>query len=329
MSIRPARRLATAGLAAAALASAVRGAHAQGSGFPSRPLRFVVPFGPGTSTDLTARFVGQRLGDLAKQPVVVENRPGANGIVGVQHLLSLPADGHSLVIGGNTSHAGNVSLFKNLPYDPVKDFVAVSGLSIGGGAIVCAPNFAARNIQELVALAKKAPKKYTYGSATAFSHVALEQLAHQTGIELLNVPYKGSASLASEVMSGTVDMAFEPLVTLLPLIRSGKLRVLGVSTPRRAPGLEDQPTVAEQGLPDYKILGWLVAFAKAGTAPEHVTQLNQWFVQILRTPEAAEFFRNSAVWEPMIMTPAQAAAHVASEVEVWRELVRRARIEPQ
>jgi len=320
------RRLAAAALAVPALAALPSGARAQA--FPTKPLRIVVPFGPGTSTDLTARFLAQKLGDLAKQSIVVENKPGANGILGVQHALSFPADGHTLVLGGNTSHAGNVSLFKSLPYDPVKDFVAVSGVSIGGGAIVASPNFPAKTIPELVALAKKAPKKYTYGTATAFSTVALAALAQEAGIELLAVPYKGSASLSSEVMAGTIDLAFEPIVTLLPLIRSGKLQALGVSTPRRAPGL-DIPTVAEQGLPGYKLLGWLTMFARAGTSPEHVNQLNAWFTQILQTPEAAEFFRNSAVWEPMINTPAQAQAFVASEVELWRGLVKRAGIEPQ
>ncbi|MFZ4760386.1 MAG: Bug family tripartite tricarboxylate transporter substrate binding protein, partial [Burkholderiaceae bacterium] len=281
------RRLATAALAAPALAWLPLGVRAQS--FPSKPLRIVVPFGPGTSTDLTARFLAQRLGDLAKQSVVVENKPGANGILGVQHALSFPADGHTLVLGGNTSHAGNVSLFKALPYDPVKDFVAVSGVSIGGGAIVVSPTFAAKTIPELVALAKKAPNKYTYGTATAFSTVALAALAQETGIELLSVPYKGSASLSTEVMAGTVDMAFEPLVTLLPLIRGGKLHPLGVSTPRRAPGLEQIPTIAEQGVPGYKLLGWLTMFAKAGTPPDLVNQLNAWFTQILQMPEAAEF----------------------------------------
>ena len=143
------------------------------------------------------------------------------------------------------------------------------------------------------------------------------------------MPYKGSASLSTEVMAGTVDMAFEPLVTLLPLIRGGKLHPLGVSTPRRAPGLEQIPTIAEQGVPGYKLLGWLTMFAKAGTPPDLVNQLNAWFTQILQMPEAAEFFRNSAVWEPMVNTPAQAQAFVASEVELWRGLVKRAGIEPQ
>ncbi len=315
--------------AAAATGALALAGPARAQAFPSRPIRFVVPFGPGTSTDLQGRFMAGKLAELAKQPVVIENRPGANGILGVQYTLSQPADGYTLVIGGNTSHAANVSLFKSLPYDPVKDFVPVSGFSIGGGAIVCNPAFPAKNITELVALARRNPGKYTYGSATAFSHVAIQALAAQTGIDLLHVPYKGNASLGAEVLAGTIDLAFEPLVTLVPLIRSGKLRALAVSTPRRAPGLDDIPTVAEQGLPGYQHLAWLCAFARAGTPPEIVTQLNAWLVQILRTQEAADFFRQNAVWEPMIMTPEQGQRFVASEVELWRKAVQRAGIEPQ
>ena len=298
-------------------------------GYPARPIRMIVPYGPGTSSDLQARFVAQGLARLAGQAVVIDNRPGANAIVGTQHALTLPADGYTLVVGGTTSHAGNASLFKKLPYDPIKDFTAVSGVAIGGGAFVVSPNFPAKTVQELVTLAKRSPGKYTYGWASAFSRVAVASLAFESGITLLPVPYKGSTSLATEVMSGTVDVAFEPIVTLLQLIKSGKVRALGVSSGKRAPGLEEVPTVAEQGLAGYEFLGWLCVFARTGTPPEIVNHINGLMVNLLKTREAAEFFRQSAVWEPMIMSPAETQKFVANEVEFWRKGVQRAGIEPE
>ncbi|MGE0801746.1 MAG: Bug family tripartite tricarboxylate transporter substrate binding protein, partial [Lautropia sp.] len=299
------------------------------AGYPNRPVRFVVPYGPGTSTDLQARFMAQKFGELTRQSVVVENKPGANAILGTQFALNAPADGYTLVVGGTTSHAGNKSLFKNLPYDPIKDFVAISGVAIGGGAFIVSPSFPAKTLPELVALARREPGKYSYGWASAFSRVAVENLLADTGVKMLHVPYKGSASLASEVMAGTIDLAFEPIVTLLPLIKSGKVRSLGVSTLKRAPGLEEVPSVAEQGVPNFQFLGWLCIFAKVGTPAPIVERLNELFVSILKTPEAADFFRQNAVWEPMIMTPAETARFVASEVELWKQGVERAGIEPQ
>lgn len=299
------------------------------AGFPSKPIRIVVPFGPGTSTDLQARFVGNELGKLVNQPIVIENKPGAAGIVGTQYALTMPADGHTIVFGGTTSHAGNVSLFKSLPYHPLKDFVPVSGVAIGGGAFVVAPSSPIRNIQDLVAAARKNPGKLSYGWASAFSRVAVASLMHESGIQLLDVPYKGSASLSSEVLAGTVDLAFEPIVTLLPLIKNGRLRAIGVSSAKRAPGLEEVPTVAEQGLPKYSFLGWLCVFAKTGTPPEIVNQLNGLINTVLKTQQARDFFAQNAVWEPMVMTPAETYRFVESEIELWRQGVKEANIEPQ
>jgi tripartite-type tricarboxylate transporter receptor subunit TctC len=322
------KRLGAAAAVAAALFTAAA-APLAAQDFPSRPIRVVVPYGPGTSTDLQARFVAQELGKLVDQPVFVENKPGANGIVGTQYSMTLPADGYTIVFGGTTSHAGNVSLYKSLPYDPLKDFIPVSGVAIGGGAFVVSPESPIKNVSDLIALAKKEPGKYTYGWASAFSRVAFGSLTFQSGIDLLDVPYKGNISLATEVMSGTVNVAFEPIVTLLPLIKGGKLRSIGVSSAQRAPGLEEVPTVAEQGLPNYEFLGWLCVFAKDGTPAPIVERLNTLINTVLKTPRAAEFFRQSAVWEPMVMTPAETRKFVEKEIELWRQGVVRAGIEPQ
>jgi tripartite-type tricarboxylate transporter receptor subunit TctC len=306
-------------------------AHAQSTAqaFPSKPIRFVVPFGPGTSTDQGARYIGQRLSELVHQPVVIDNRPGANGYIAMQSVLSQPADGYTLAYGTNTTHAANVSMFKNVPYDAVKDFVGISGIAIGGGAIVVAPGFPAKNIPELVALAKQNPGKYTFGSSSSFARMGIETLKHAAGIDLLHVPYKGSAPNVVEVMAGTVDMTFDPLITMISLIRAGKVRALGVSTQRRVPGLEEIPTVAEQGFPGYQFLAWQALFAPANTPPEIVKQLNALIVSILKTSAAADFFRQAAMWETMPMSTTELAAFVAAETEHWRTIVKQAGIEMQ
>ena len=306
-------------------------AHAQPAtqGFPNKPIRFVVPFGPGTSTDQGARFIGQRLGARLNQTVIIDNKPGANGFIAMQHVLNQPADGYTLAYGTNTTHAANVSMFKSMPYDPVKDFTGISGITIGGGAIVVRPDFPAKNIAELVALARLGPGKYTFGSSSAFARVGIENLKHAAGIDLLNVPYKGSVPNVVEVMAGNVDMTFDPLITMLPLIRSGKVRALGVSTQRRVPGLDDVPTVAEQGFPGYQVLAWQALFAPANTPPEIVTLLGGHVASIVRSREATDFFRQNAMWDTMPMHSGELGAFLKAEIERWRIALKQAGIEPQ
>ncbi|MGE0802627.1 MAG: Bug family tripartite tricarboxylate transporter substrate binding protein, partial [Lautropia sp.] len=290
--------------------------------YPNRPIRLVVGYGAGTSTDLQARFLAQKLSELVKQPIIVENKPGASASLGTQYALTFPADGYTLTLGGTTSHAANVGLFRNLPYDPLRDFVPISGLAIGGGAFVVKRDFPAKSISELIEMARRNPGKYSYAWSAAFSRVAFAALAAESKIDLLDVPYKGSASLATEVMAGTVDVTFEALVSLLPQIRAGNVRAIGVSTARRSADLPDVPTVAEQGVPGYQILGWTALFAKTGTPQPIVDKLNRLVVSILKTPEAAEFFRRNTAWEPMIMTPAETGRFLVSEVALWTEGVR-------
>lgn len=312
-----------------ALSAFVLVSTAQAQSYPNRPIRFVVPFGPGTSTDSGARFIAQKLGEVLKQTIVIDNKPGANGFIAMQAVLAQPADGYTLAYSTNTTHAANVSMFKAMPYDPVKDFVPISGVSIGGGAIVVRPDFPAKNIAELVALAKKSPGKYTFGSSSAFARIGIENLKTNAGIDLLNVPYKGSAPNVVEVMAGTVDMTFDPIITMLPLIRSGKVRALGVSTQRRVAGLDDVPTVAEQGFPGYQVLAWQALFAPAGTPPEAVTLLSNQIGIILKSQEAINFFRQNAMWDTLPMNSRELGAFLKTEIESWRLALKAAGMEPQ
>ena len=313
----------------AAPAHAQSGAQSGTQAYPNKQIRLVVPFGPGTSTDQGARFIGQRLGELLKQNVVIDNKPGASGFIAMQYVLGQPADGYTLAYSTNTTHAANVSMFKSLPYDPVKDFAPVHGISIGGGAIVVRPDFPAKNIAEMVALARQNPGKYTFGSSSAFARIGIENLKHAAGVDLLHIPYKGSVPNVMEVIAGNVDLTFDPLITILTLIRSGKVRALAVSTQKRVPGLDEVPTVAEQGFPGYQVLAWQALFAPAGTPAEVVTLLSGHIAAILKSPEAIEFFRKNAMWDTMPIGPGELSAFHKAEIDRWRVALKQAGIEPQ
>jgi tripartite-type tricarboxylate transporter receptor subunit TctC len=314
---------------AAVLALAPAGLRAQAA-WPARPVAVTVGLQSGTGSDVAVRNVMQKVAASIGQPMVISNLLGAAGQVAAQHGAKQPPDGYGLVALSNAV-VTTLPHMQRSSFDPIRELVPIAGIVSFPSVISVNAKVPAATIQEFIELARRNPGRFSYasGGVGSVQHTAMEQLKAMAGIDLLHVPYKGNASLGAEVLAGTIDLAFEPLVTLVPLIRSGKLRALAVSTPRRAPGLDDIPTVAEQGLPGYQHLAWLCAFARAGTPPEIVTQLNAWLVQILRTQEAADFFRQNAVWEPMIMTPEQGQRFVASEVELWRKAVQRAGIEPQ
>ncbi len=296
--------------------------------YPSRPIRFIVPFGAGTVTDHTARLIGRKITGSMGQPVVVDNRPGANGIIGSQAAAQAVPDGYTLVMGTNTSHAANLALYKKLPYDPVKDFVPISNAVAGGIVLVANPVVPARNIQELVGLAKQRPGKLTYGSANSATLVGMEQLKALSGITMVNVPYKTVPAMVTDLLGGQIDIAFGDTFTMMPLIQSGKLRSLGISTPKRMSAFPHIPTVAEQGVPGFNITAWLAVFAPAGTPPEIIAKLNGVIVAGLKTQEVAEFFGRNG-WEPAPSTPEELRMLVRNEIERWGRMIKAAGIQPE
>ncbi len=296
--------------------------------FPSRPVHIIVPFAAGSTTDHTARFIGQRFTELTKQPAVVENKPGANGFIGIQHLLNQPADGYTFIITTSTTHASNPSLFKKLPYDPVDDFVPLGGISIGGMVLAVEPSVKARNVEELVALAKKAPGELTFGTSSSWTRAGGELFKELAKVDMLYVPYKSAAEVVNDIIGGRVEIAFGDSISLMPHVRSGRLRALGVSTRERMPGLEDVPTIAEQGLPDYELTGWLAAFAPRGTPPDVADRLNEVITSIVKSPEAADLFGKSG-WRPMPTTRQQLADFQKADIELWSRIVKEAKMDVQ
>ncbi|MBC7437088.1 MAG: tripartite tricarboxylate transporter substrate binding protein [Bdellovibrionales bacterium] len=295
--------------------------------FPNKPIHIVVPFAAGTTTDQAARYIGQKILDQYKQPVIVENKAGANGFIALQYLLQQPADGYFITIGTNTTHAANGALFKKVPYDPVGDFVPLTGVTIGGVVLVVAPTTPANNVQELIALAKKSGKM-TFGSGNSSSRAGGEVMREMAGIELTHVPYKALPAAITDVMGGQIDMVFGDAPAVMPLVRAGKLKALGVSTRARMPGYEEIPTIAEQGVKGYETNGWLAAFAPKGTPPDVADKLSKMIADIMRTPEAEKYFGANA-WKPIPMTRAEMAAFQKTEIARWARLVKSAGIEPE
>ncbi len=318
------RLFAGAALAAAACASFAQTA----ASFPNKPIRIIVPFAAGTTTDQAARYISQKMSDQTKQPVIVENRAGANRFIALQYALHQPADGYTFVLGTVTTHAANAAFFKKLPYDPVADFVPLSGVTIGGVVLVVAQSNPANNVQDLIAQAKKNPGKLTFGSGNSSSRAGGEVLRDLAGINIVNIPYKALPVAITDVMGGQIDMVFGDGPAVLPLVRSGKLKALGVSTSGRMPGAEEIPTIAEQGIPGYETNGWLAAFAARGTPPDVAEKLGTMIADIMRTPDAAKFFLANA-WKPMPITGSELAAFQKVEIARWQRMVKNAGIEPE
>ncbi|MBV7485338.1 tripartite tricarboxylate transporter substrate binding protein [Bordetella sp. BOR01] len=323
-----ARRLQTLLLAGSLALIAAPQAQAQVGNFPSKPITIVVPFGAGTTTDLAARFIGKHITDATKQPVIVDNKPGANGTIALQHVLRQPADGYTIVVGTNTTHAANLSLFKKLPYDPVADFVPITAMIVGGVVLTVAPGAPYNNVQELIAVAKKHPGKLTFGAGNSSSRAGGEVLKELAGIDILHVPYKTLTLAVTDLMGGQIDMVFGDAPAVMPHVRAGKLKALGVSTPTRMPGYEDIPTIAEQGVPGYEASGWLAVFAPKGIPDDVADQLNALIVPIMKSPEAAKYFGDNA-WKPIAGTRQELAQFQKSEIARWAQLTKAAGIEPQ
>lgn len=311
--------------AAAALSLALAIPASAQSSYPNKPITFVVPFGTGT-TDRLARFAGEQVSKEAGQPVIVDSKAGADGIIGILHTLKQPADGYTMVVGTITTHAANTSLHKELPYDPMKDFVPVAGLAEGGLVLVVRPDFEANSIQELIALAKKNRDKYSFGSPNSTGRFGGERFQQLAGVNLLHVPYKSAAAALTDLIGGQTDMVFADMPAGMPLVQAGRLKALAVSTKERVPALKDIPTFAEQGLPDYSYIGWVAVFAKQGTPKDVVNKMNKWIVDAMETPAAKELLHPLG-WSSMKGTPEELLEVQARDTKIWADLVESAGIE--
>jgi tripartite-type tricarboxylate transporter receptor subunit TctC len=268
------RRTLAAG-AAALLATLAAGPAPAQDAWPQRPIRLIVGFTPGGSTDLAARIVAQALGERLGKPVVVENKPGASGNIATEFVAKSPADGYTLMLCTIPTHAINPHLYKNLPYDHLRDFAPVSLVAMLPNIVAVNPQVPAHNLQELVALAKKEPGRYQFAAVPGGSpHLTAEVFKDTAGIQLQLVPYKGASPAITDVIAGHVPMVFENVAPTMAFVQSGKLRPIAVTSPTRLPGLESVPTVAESGYPGFAVEGWSGIVAPAGTPAAVLDRLN-------------------------------------------------------
>ena len=313
------RRLLLGLAAASALA---RPALAQGQWAPERPIRLIVGFAAGGSTDVTARLVAQAMSERLGQPIVVENRPGAGGNIAAEAAARATPDGHTIFLATSGTLLANRYLYTRLPFDPDKDFVAVSPVAIVPNLIVVHPGVPARTLPDLIAYAKANPGRIHYGSGGAGTtlHLASAMLAARADLDMVHVPYRGGAPAATDLVSGKIQMIASPTVEVLAQVRAGLLRPIAITMLQRSPALPDIPTVAET-LPGFDVALWNGLVAPAGTPPAAVARLAAEAMAVLREgPVPAKLIEQGSL--PMVMTPEQFAAHIRAEAPKYQEIVR-------
>lgn len=314
--------------AAILLAAAALAAPALAQDYPSRTITFVVPFAAGSATDQIARALGQGVTEQAKQAVVVENKPGASGFLAASQVAKSPADGYTVLITTNTTHAANEHLYKSLPYDPVKDFAPVSLLGKGGQIMIVNPKVEAKSVADFIALAKKQPGKLTFGSGSSSSRIAGELLQQMAGIQLLHVPYKSNPLAITDLLGGQIDMMITDTATGLPQVKAGKVRALGVTARSRTPLAPDVPTIDEAGVKGYEMGYWFAAYVPAKTPPAVVKRLNELLVAATKGASARTFYEGTGT-EPVVSTPEELAKFQTSESRKWGRIVKAANIQPE
>jgi tripartite-type tricarboxylate transporter receptor subunit TctC len=310
-------------LAAVALlgASMATGALAQ-SGYPSKPIRLMVPFGAGGPADIYARHVAQRISEPLGQPVVVEDRPGAGSVVGTDAVAKAAPDGYTILMISNT-HPINETLYQKLPYNLLRDFTAITQINVMPNVLVVKPDSQFSSVKELVAFAKAQPGKLNYassGSGTPY-HLAAELFKAMTGTSIVHIPHKASGEARASVLGGQTDLMFDSLPTTHQQVKAGKLKALAITSTRRSPLLPDVPTVAEAGVPGYEADLWLGLVAPAATPPAIVNRINTETVKVLQRPEVREIFVRDGT-EPIGSTPAQFATVLKEQVEKWGKVVK-------
>jgi tripartite-type tricarboxylate transporter receptor subunit TctC len=312
----------------AALAWAVAGAPVHAQSYPAKPIRFIVPFGAGSATDQLTRLLGEAVSASLGQPVVVENRAGANGILGADAVAKAPPDGYTLLMGTNTTNAANASLFKKLPHDPARDFAPISLVGTVALVAVVNMNVPARSMAELTALAKKEPGKLSFGAGSASSRMAVELYKAIAGADIVYVPYKSNPPAVTDLMGGQIQLMIADMPALLPNVKAGKLRALAVTTPKRSKAIPELPTMMEAGVTGYEFFAWFGAYAPAKTPPEIVARLNETFHAAIRGEKIRAFFEmNGGDIAPS--TPAELGRFSEAETAKWARLVKQSGVEPE
>ena len=309
-------------LLASALAAGITLAQSPDTAWPTKPIHFIVPFPAGGSTDTVARLVGQMLGARLNQQFVVENRTGASGNLGAEAVARAAPDGYTIGLASTTTHALAPLFFKNLSFDPQKDFAPVSMLGSAPFVMVVPPSLPAKDLAGFIALAKAKPGGLSFGSAGvgSLAHLAAALFETAAGVKMVHVPYKASAQSTPDLMAGRLDMQFATVPPTLALIRAGKLHALGIASARRSALLPEVPTLAEAGLPGFEASLWFAIVAPAATSPAIAARLSREIAAVLDTPEGKDALSRQGV-DAEASTPEGLEVRISSEIAKWREVV--------
>ncbi len=317
-------------VAASLLVTGAAVAQTGDAGWPDRPIRLVVPFPAGSSTDIVARIIAQKLAHRLGQQIVIENRAGASGNIGADTVAKAAPDGYTIGIATASTHAVAASLSANLPYDPIKDFAPVSMIGSQPYVLVLYPGLPAHNLAELVALAKAKPGTLNYGSAgvASLAHLATALFATMAGVNIVHVPYKSSAQSVTDMITGRLDMQFATIAPTLPNIRAGRLRALAISGKARVAALPEVPTVAESGIAGYEAALWVSLVAPSATPPAIIARINREASEILNSSEGKEALVAQGM-EPEPGPPEALTERIRSDIEKWRGVAAKAGIRPE
>jgi len=313
------KRFAT--LVVAAIAAVPVAASAQA--YPAKPVRIVIPFPPGQATDVIGRVVAQKLGDALGKGFIVDNRPGANGIIGIETVVKAPPDGYTLLITPSGSLVINPSLYTKLSYEPLRDLAPIALLGLIPLVVVAHPSLPVKSVNDVIKLAKSKPGTLSYASSGPGSaqHLAMEMLKYRTGMDLLHVPYKGSAPAVTDLMAGQVPLMFDTVASSLPIIRDGRIKPIAVGLAKRSVVLPNVPTLDESGVKGFQVAGWAGFLAPAKTPQAIVQQLNAEVLKILGQPDIRERIVSLGM-EPASTTPEAFSAFMKSETAKWAQAVK-------
>lgn len=323
--MKQARRSLLAALLGYGLLGAGMPSMAQAQAFPSKPIKLIVPFGPGSGTDTSARYFGRKLQELTGQPVVVENKAGANGFIAVKQVLSAPADGYTVFIGSNSTLAVNAALFRHLPYDPLTDFAPLTMMMRSPAMLAVAPQAAYSDLKGLISHARANPGKVNFGAGSAGYQLMGELLNDTARIETVHVPFKGAGETTTAVASGTVDYTFAEVTAVQELARGGRVKILAVASDKRVSTSPEIPTATEAGLPGFEAYTWVGAMVSAKTPAAETARLAELFTAISKMDETRAFYeRLGAI--PMTGGPAQMHEFQKNEIALWKRIVVKAKV---
>jgi len=310
-------------LGATVFALAIPTASVDAQEYPDRPIRLIVPFPPGGGADILARTVMPRVAQALGKPIVIENKPGAGGNIGAEYVAHAAPDGYTLLYGTNGTHGINASLYRNLRFDPVKDFIPVSRMTTIAAMLIVNRQFPVTSVEELIRYAKANPGKVNFASAGngTTSHLSGELFKTMAGIDIVHVPYRGGALAVTDLIGGQVQMMIDVMPNAYPLAKDGRARGIAVSTAARYPGAPEYPTIAESGLPGFEASAWDGIFVPAGTPAPIVARLNAAIHEALDDPQIAEALRARGA-QPMPNTPEAFARYIAESSEKWARAVR-------